>query len=32
MINYTLWPIILLNMKASRPTSSEELFSQSKLY
>jgi hypothetical protein len=29
MINYTSWPIILLNMKTVRPTTSEELRSQS---
>jgi hypothetical protein len=28
MINYTSWPIILLNMKTIKPTTSEELRSQ----
>jgi hypothetical protein len=29
MVDYTLWPIILTNMKAIKPTTSEELSSQS---
>jgi hypothetical protein len=28
MINYTSWPIILLNMKTIKPTTSDELCSQ----